>query len=118
MNYKAIEAALEKCLATEGDNLDCGDSSDHDRYVTTRALWVDACEALAMRHGPNILRIVRAMAWMEEQGPTVRDSRGVAAVEVYRDGCKETYFGPTIIDAIEAAMTATGQQTKGVDESA
>lgn len=104
MDYKAIEAAMARAVA-ESESIDVR-AAEHTAYF------------LVVSHGDDLLRLVRAMAWMEEQGPTVRDSRGVAAVEVYRDGCKETYFGPTIIEAIEAAMAATDQQTKGATDEA
>lgn len=104
MDYKAIEAALSECL------------SDKDEDVRV-SLW--RFHDLICVHGPDLLRIVRAMAWVQQHG----DDLCRAAFDNgwwvnIKDGISTDLY-PTPLDAIEAAMSAMAdQQTKGATDEA
>lgn len=105
MDYKAIEVALTKCLERE-DLCHDVDAPTHDEMVSTMALWTDAAEELAMRHGMDLLRLVRAMAFIEANEP-----------ELFRSSLTSKWIcdgetGDTMLDAIEAAMADTGTEPK------
>lgn len=107
MNYKAIEAALVRCreLSEVVKHSDATDG-DHERLFKE-------CMVTVTLFGPEILRIVRAMAWMEERRYCLLpSSAGDWRIGNDKPSIDFIARGPTPLDAIEAAMT--DQQTKGV----
>lgn len=102
MDLESIERALEKCIEREDICHDVNTPS-HDDMVTAMALWTDAAESLAMHHGRDLLRLVRAMRWEEAHHVEISYSRGEWTCEG-AGGDEFPQTGPTMISAIEAAM--------------
>lgn len=110
MDLKAIEAALESI-----DELAIL-RRDHPGDIGAARGFVARSQGVMLQYGPDLLRFVRAMAFIEAHPEMTLHScggDGWCLCQVHR----QKHTGPTIIDAIEAAIMAD-QQTKGASDEA
>lgn len=103
MDYKAIEAALDECMVT---------FMDRDPHRDIDRVCYEVCE----NHAKDLLRIVHAIVWLDANGGMLMRSNDHWCVGVA--GRCEMFNGQSPLDAIEAAMADTDQQTKGPTDEA